>query len=329
MSTCRRVFRASLVRRSRIAMLRFWTAPASARPLAIFRLGVAGVLMVQALSLAGNIDELYGPEALVRAEVIDRPDGESSIHPFSPRLRMLDKLLVPIGLTAAATARLTFLIYLAMLTCLLIGWQTRLCAIAAWLTHLALNNAATATIYGVDMFAHISLFYCAVFPVGAAFSLDAAGRPDLPTAMNRLGLRVLQLHLCVVYFSSAIEKATGPQWWNGEAIWRAVTLPELATIDMTWLAGVPWLAVFVGWSTLAVEAGYAVFIWPQRTRVLMALSTIGMHVGIGAVMGLVSFSALMVVLTGAAFLVSAEPASVPAVRGLRWRLIPSLRPQTA
>ncbi|MGC1272853.1 MAG: HTTM domain-containing protein [Planctomycetaceae bacterium] len=320
---------APFLRRCRIATRRFFTAPAAATPLAMFRIGVAGVLLVQGLSLAGDVGELFGPQALVPAEVLDPQNGDSSIHPFSPRLRFLEGLLSPVGITATETARLTFLLYLAMLSCLLIGWQTRCVAAVAWLAHLALNNAATATIYGVDMFAHISLFYCTVFPVGATFSIDAAGRRATPSAMNRLALRVLQLHLCVVYFSSAIEKAAGPQWWNGEAIWRSVTLPELATFDMTWLAAVPWFAVLAGWGTLAVEAGYAVLIWPKRTRTAMALATIGMHVGIGATMGLVSFSALMVVLTAAAFLVTPEPRrpAAASVGRFRWPLFSTVKPR--
>lgn len=323
------LFNVTLIRRTRIATRRFFTAPAAATPLALFRIGVAGVLLLQGLSLAGDVGELFGPQALVPAEVLDPQDGDSSIHPFSPRLRFLEGLMSSMGVTSVETARLTFLLYLAMLSCLLIGWQTRCVAAVAWLTHLALNNAATATIYGVDMFAHISLFYCTVFPVGAALSIDAAGRRAAPDAWNRLALRVLQLHLCVVYFSSAVEKAAGPQWWNGEAIWRSVTLPELATLDMTWLAAVPWFAVLAGWGTLAVEAGYAVLIWPKRTRTAMALATIGMHAGIGATMGLVSFSALMIVLTATAFLVTPEPrhAAAASFVRFRWLLISALKPR--
>ena len=319
----RQLFRLPCVRRCRIAALQFFTAPAAATPMAVFRIGVAGVLLWQALSLAGDVGELFGRQALVPADVLDPPGAASSIHPFSPRLRVLDGWLTSAGFGAVSTAQPVFLIYLAALSCLLIGWQTRSAAAIAWLTHLALSNAATATIYGVDLFAHIALFYCTVFPVGAAIAVDAAGRLAVPSAWNRLALRVLQLHLCVVYISSAIEKATGPQWWNGEAIWRAVTLPELATIDMTWLAGAPWIALLAGWATLAVEAGYAVLIWPRRTRTAMALATIGMHAGIGAVMGLVSFSALMIILTGAAFLVPATPARQTSIQTTRNRWIGS------
>jgi hypothetical protein len=49
--------------------------------------------------------------------------------------------------------------------------------------------------------------------------------------------------------------------------------------------------------------GYAFLVWPRRTRRLTALATLGLHAGIAVTMGLWSFSALMMVLTGSAFLV--------------------------
>jgi hypothetical protein len=159
------------------------------------------------------------------------------------------------------------------------------------------------------MFAQIALFYCLWMPIGNVMSVDnmMKGGMEIPSSFARLSLRVLQIHLCVVYFTSGMDKAEGIQWWNGEAIWRSLMRPDLAQYDMTWLASVPWLAMLICWATLVVELGYAVFVWPRRTRTLWALATIGLHVGIAVMMGLWSFSAVMIVLTGSAFLISAEP----------------------
>jgi hypothetical protein len=181
--------------------------------------------------------------------------------------------------------------------------------VLAWLTHLMFKTSGFATSYGALEFAHIGLFYCTVMPVGHALSLDRrAGRtPAGPTAGARLSLRVLQLHLCIVYLSSGFWKATGEQWWTGEAVWRALMKPDLAQMDFTWLAEVPWLATLACWGTLAIELGYPLFIWPRRTRTPMALAAVGLHAGISVALGLLSFSALMALLTVSAFLVSAEP----------------------
>jgi hypothetical protein len=111
----------------------------------------------------------------------------------------------------------------------------------------------------------------------------------------------------VAYFATAVLKGQGAQWWNGEAIWRSLTLPLYARFEMGWMANFPWLAKLAGWGTLLVEGGYAVFIWPRQTRYAWAAAIVGLHLGIAIFLGLWVFGLLMSVLTTGAFVVSADP----------------------
>lgn len=296
--------------RAKQRLLDFFAAPASPRPLAVLRIGLAAVLLLQALSIAGSVQELFGDRAIVQWSALRGDGAGMGYHPLVPRVGDVVGLLGPLGISSAACVRGIFLCYVFALSCLLIGWRSKISAGFAWLSHLMLCASGYMTIYGVDQFANIALFYCVWIPVGAALSCDrAAGRAsDAPSIPARIGLRVLQIHLCLVYLTSGIEKAKFSQWWNGDAIWRSVNLPEMAQFDMTWLAYVPWLAVLLGWGTLAIELGYAFLVWPRWTRKWMVLATLSLHLGIAVVLGLISFSAVMCVLSIAAFLVSAEPA---------------------
>jgi hypothetical protein len=282
----------------------FVSRPASARPLAVLRIGLAAVLLAQAYSLAGSLIELYGSMGIVQWSV-DPLAGSTGV----PRISWLVDALAPYGVSDVVVVRGVFLTYVGSLACLLLGWRTRAAAVLVWLTHTALKTSGGANIYGVDEFAHIALFYCIWMPVGHALSLDRlAGRVrGEPTPGARLALRVLQLHLCVVYFSSGVHKAMGEQWWDGEAFWRAVMRPDFAQFDMGWVASVPELAMLVCWGTLLVEVGYPLLVWLKWTRTPGALATIGMHVGIAVALGLVSFAGVMIVLNVAGFLVSGEP----------------------
>lgn len=288
----------------------FFLAPATPLPLAVFRIGVAAVLLLQALSLAGSVQELFGRNAIVQwAAIYQAGGGGMGFHPGVPGVNVLAYYLAPYGVTPAQCVQGVFLLYVASLSCLLIGWRTRISAVVAWITHLSLCASGFMTIYGVDQFANIALFYLLWMPVGGALSLDrSAGRTSgEPGVTNRISLRVLQLHLCIAYVASGVHKASGEQWWNGEAIWRAVTLPELAQFDMTWLAMVPWLAMLLCWGTLLLEVGYPLILIP-RLRKPMAFGIISLHVGIATSMGLISFSALMGALTFSAFVIGGEPA---------------------
>jgi hypothetical protein len=52
---------------------------------------------------------------------------------------------------------------------------------------------------------------------------------------------------------------------------------------------------------MLIELGYPVFIWPRRTRPVWVAATAALHLGIGVLMGLWLFSAVMIVMTVAAF----------------------------
>jgi hypothetical protein len=275
-------------------------APAHPRCLAILRVGLAGVLLLQALALGGSLHELYGQQGIVPWSIAAR-----LTPPAAPTVGGLAQLVAPLGLSEPLCLRAVFLLYVASLGALLVGWRTRCSAVLAWLLHLMLLATGFASSYGVDQLAHIALFYCIWFPVGHDWSLDClAGRCRAePSFAAGLGRRVLQAHLCIVYFASGVEKAMGEQWWNGEAIWRATLRSDLSTFDFTWLAGAPCLAALLCWATLLVEIGYGVFILLPRARALWVLSAIALHAGIALTLGLLSFSALMIVLNVAAFLI--------------------------
>jgi hypothetical protein len=306
----------------------FVSAPASARPLAFFRIGVAAVLLLQGFWLAGNLLELYGRDGIVQWEITDQliPDGV-------PRLSWVANMLKDFGVSADDAVRLVFLVYMASLACLLIGWRTRFMAGAAWLTHLAMHSTGGSTSYGVDQFANIGLFYSIWMPVGDCASVDRyTGRfSGAPSAAARLSLRVLQIHLCIVYWDAGFEKAfapgllkgvwngdwlyadwwsvqrVNPGWWNGESFWVSIMQSDFGPFDFSWLAEAPWLAMLACWGTLAVELGYPFLVWPRRTRKLWVLLTIGMHVGIALTLWLWSFALMLIVYNATSFIVSPEP----------------------
>ncbi|MBM7113326.1 HTTM domain-containing protein [Archangium primigenium] len=279
-------------------LVAFFLAPSSPRPLGVFRIGVSLVLLAQAWSLAGHIQELFGDRGLTPWSIT-----APLASPWMPRVETWVALARPWGLNARESIQALCCAYALALAALLVGWRTRPAATLAWLLHAVLMNSAPLFIYGVEVFAHISLFYCVVLPVGAAFALDVrAGRTsDAPSAMATLGLRVLQLHLCLVYVSSGVEKALGATWQQGTAVWDAVMQPQFFRFDLTWLAHQPWVSMAASWGTLLVEVGYGVFIWPRQTRLFWVLLTLGLHAGIALFMGLWLFSGIMAVLTFAAF----------------------------
>jgi hypothetical protein len=291
-----------VLRRAERAFRAFALEPASARPLAVLRIGIAAALIGEAAAVASHLHDYYGPLGLVQPPVSD-----ALAHWSLPSLPALARALSFTGLSEAGTVQAAFAVYVLALHLLLLGWRTRTAAFASWVLFLAFKKAGSAAAYGGVEFAQIALFYCVVLPVGDAFSIDAVRRPRPPSSAARIGLRLLQLHLCVVYLFSGIEKARGDQWWTGEAIWRALMRPGHGDIDFSWLALHPYVARLACWATLTCELGYGVFVWVKRTRRPWVLAVVGMHLAIAVSLGLVFFSAVMIALNVAAFLVPADP----------------------
>jgi hypothetical protein len=284
----------------------FFLTPASARPLAALRIGIALVLIIQALCLRASSLEFLSQDGLIQGEL-----AEFLSIPNIPRLSVFIQFFSTMGihLREAVWIYGTCTLYFIALVCLFLGYKTRIASVCAWFLHWTLLNTGHSSIYGVDQYAHVFLFYLMWMPVGDVYSVDSILRTQesRPSAAARLGLRVVQLHLCVSYLSSAIEKGAGPQWWDGELLWRTLSLPVYHIFDMNGLAYWPFLSKMGGWITLLLEGGYCIFIWPKATRRIWVLGITGLHLGIAVMLGLGLFGAIMCVLTLTIFGVSAEP----------------------
>lgn len=289
--------------RARHALSAFLFTPATARPLAALRMGLAFVLLAQVVVLHTELVDWFGRDGLFPGDLA-RAFGPS----FGPRTDDLLAWLSPLGLGEMDGIRVIGAVYVAALVLLALGLFTPLAALLAWFLHWTLMNSAAPLVYGVDRYAHIFLFYLIWIPAGRVASLDARlfRVAQAPTAGARLGLRILQIHMCISYFASGIEKSTGIDWWDGELLFRAFSLPDYRYVDMAWLAAVPALSQLACWATLAVETGYCVFIWPRRTRRLWLAAILGLHLGIAVFLGLHFFGAIMCVLNVALFGVSPE-----------------------
>jgi hypothetical protein len=278
----------------------FFFAPSSAAPIAFFRIALALFAIIQIAVLSPSFLDIYGSTGYLEWIISDKLFRIQEL----PAVADVSNLLLRFGLSDNAAVSAVGTLYVAALVGLLIGWRTRVMAFAAWFGHLVLNNTALMFGYGVETFAHIGLFYLIWMPASERWSMDAsAGRTGQRRVSGaaRLSIRILQIHLCIIYLNSGIAKMMGTDWWNGEAIWRAVAQPGYSQFNMNWMAYAPWLSLLLGWFVLIVETGYPVFIWPRRTRPYWLLAILALHAGIGLFMGLWLFALVAMIFNLAAF----------------------------
>jgi len=109
------------------------------------------------------------------------------------------------------------------------------------------NRLIPQALFGLDDINAMLSMYLMLGPCGAKYSIDAwlrrrgAGEGTLisPTVGANFAIRLIQVHMCVIYFFSAIGKLTGESWLGGQALWRAAGNLEYQSVDLTWLADWP------------------------------------------------------------------------------------------
>ena len=269
----------------------------------MLRIGLGVQIIVYTLALWRDWTYLLaGDDAgLIRGDLTEAFLSLQS--PFIPRLGWLVALGAQVGLSEQATLKLALACLLASGWFLVAGLFSRPAAIVAWIVSLAARSSSGFSSYGVDSFMTIGLFYLAVAPLPDQYSLDHLFWKKSPANPHRVGFhqRLLQTHLCFIYFFSGLAKSLGSGWWNGDSMWRALTRPPVEIIPAAVLARWSFLLQLIGISVCILEIGYPLFIWVRRTRKIWLLSVLGMHVTIGITMGMPLFALIMIVLNAAAF----------------------------
>jgi len=208
-----------------------------------------------------------------------------------------------IGLSEATVLWVVWSALLAAGLCLVVGIFCRSAAIAAWFIHLSAIKSSALFSYGVDNFTSIGLFYLMLSPLPDHLALDSSWRkwPAKNAQLQSFWQRILQLHLCVIYFFSGLTKLLGSGWWNGESLWRALTRPPFDMVPSEVLIYGKYLFIPLGLGICLLETSYPIFIWPHRTRRIWLVGIITMHGAIAVLMGLYLFGFIMAVLNIAAF----------------------------
>ena len=283
--------------------LRVFLFPAETdRWITYLRVGLGLQVILYTLSLGADWSFLFGgtdvgfngrafSEALLSTE-----------SPLIPRLGWLVALGSHIGLSEWTLLSLVWWAFLCAGCSLLVGLFSRAAAILAWLLHLCAAKSGGLVAYGVDNFMTIGLFYLMLSPLPDRFSLDRLWRKFRPKDRQLLGFfrRVLQIHLCLIYFFSGLAKSLGSGWWDGSNLWRALIRPPFNVIDPEMLVRWKYLFPAAGVLICLLETSYPFFIWNRRTRGAWLICICVMHIAIGLTMGMYLFALVMIVLNLAA-----------------------------
>lgn len=270
--------------------------------IAILRIGMGCLVILYCLSLRGDWNEFFllGSAGPIKRDLMEAILSSQS-H-LIPRLGWLVDAGTNLGLSERLVISNVWWLLLLAGVFLVAGLFARANAVMAAFLHLCAVKSTGPLTYGFDNFSTIGLFYLVLSPLPDHFSLDYL-RLRITGNVHLSGFfrRVLQLHLCLIYFFGGITKIAGPGWWDGSSIWRAMIRPPFNIVPpdvlIFWKILFPSIAI----SVWVIELGYPLFIWLRKTRLIWFSAVLLMHIGIGATLGLRLFAFVMIVLNVAAF----------------------------
>lgn len=297
--------------RARNAVIAFLFPEQSDAWLSILRIGLGLVVLYYAVSLANDWNFLFATSG---GALVTRDFSEALLalqSRFVPRLGWLVDAGKTVGLRESIVLSTTWLCLLASSLAVSLGIFSRGAAAVAWFLHLCAAKSGDFVSYGVDSFVTIGLFYLMLSPLPDRVSVDHILRKVRPANPAMLGFfrRVLQLHLCLIYFFSGLAKCLGTGWWNGENLWRALTRPPFNVVSPDLLVNGRLLFPVLGIAICLLETSYPIFIWLRRTRAAWLFAILTMHAAIGLLMGMYLFGMVMIVLNLAAFATDLLPAA--------------------
>ena len=269
----------------------FWHTPADPSLLGAMRI-MTGLMLLYTHAVWGlELRRFFGPSGWLGAGLVRAIQADQFAYSFWWG--------VPEGWVWVAHA--ASMIVLGLFT---VGLWTRATSLLALIVAISYVHRVPAATFGLDQITIMLLLYLTIGGSGQALSADrwlaarrlgaGASRPA-PSAAANLALRLINVHMCIIYFFAGIAKLRGDSWWDGTAMWRAFANLEYQSADMTWLAWHPRVLNLATHASVLWEISFAFLIWRPRWRPPMLAGAVALHVGIGACLGMWTFGLIMLV----------------------------------
>ncbi|HVA46989.1 MAG TPA: HTTM domain-containing protein [Pirellulales bacterium] len=273
---------------------RFWFTPADPATLGLIRVMAGAMLLYTHLVWTLGLADFFGAESWTSPHAASLALADSGTYAWSYFWLIQSPALL-------CAAHIAALVVFALL---MLGLFSRVVSILAYLAAVSYVNRVPGALFGLDQINCMLAMYLMIGPSGAAYSLDrlrlprAADGPRPPAAPStsaNLAVRLMQVHMCVIYFFAAMGKLRGDSWWSGDAMWLSVANLEYQSWDVTWLARWPLLSAIATQVTVYWELFFCVLVWPRLTRPLMLVLAVPVHLGIAVCMGMITFGLIMLV----------------------------------
>lgn len=306
---------------------RFWFLPTDPLTLSVIRVLAGLIAFYSVLTFTPDLITFFGPQGLLGRESVSRMQ-EMTYFSFSYFWLFDD----PTKLWAAHWLGLTVL---GMFT---LGLYTRVTSVLALIVTLAYFHRGFALISEMEYILAFVLFYLCLGPAGEYFSLDrllhkrrgaakaspvVAGKPVVGHWSATVALRLLQIHLTLVYFMMAIGQLREDTWWDGTAVWWLAGRQDSSMIDISFLSQAPYVVNLWTLGFLLFEISFGALAWNKLLAPLMVAISVFAWTSLGLITGMLPFASIMIV-AGLAFLPASSMRAALEAIGLKQQSQPAV-----
>lgn len=271
---------------------RFWFTPSDPHTLSVLRILAGGMLFYTHLVWSKDLVAFLGPDSWIpSAASIELHQGSyawSHLWYFdSPGILWGQHIVV-----------------LAIMAMFTVGLFTRVTSVLTCLLTISYCHRLEGALFGLDQVNAMLAMYLMIGPSGAVYSVDRwlakrrANKPlprPMATTSGNVAIRLIQVHMCIIYLFGGISKMRGEMWWDGTAVWYAVSNLEYQSLDMTWIVRYPWMIASLTHITVFWETFYCFLVWPRTTRPIALGIAVCVHGGIAVCLGMITFGTAMII----------------------------------
>jgi len=114
-------------------------------------------------------------------------------------------------------------------------------------------------------------------------------------AIHPIGMFCIAMQICIIYYWSGFYKITGSDWQHGIAVQRILQSDRFSTPFISEHIAPGMACVVLNYATLLFQGAMPFLMWVKSVKPYLIALAIIFHVCIGALMGLVFFSLIMIV----------------------------------
>lgn len=254
------------------------------RSLAIFRIGLSLVLLVDLFIRIQDLSVHYSDEGLLPRSVLIQQfldNWHLSLHLINGSWQFQFAL---------------FILEILFAAMLLLGFQTRLSTILSWILIISLQTRNPLILQGGDTVLRMFLFWGMFLPLGSCWSIDnwlKKNKMDYSQVVSGATVALL-LQVCFIYWFSALLKTDATWRQDGTAVWYVFSNEIFATSAARYLLNYPILLQLMTFSTLFLEffGPFLAFspIWTGPLRFATVIVFILFHLALNLTMELGIFT---------------------------------------